>query len=334
MDTWQVVGTALGLGLLSGIRLYLTVFLVGLSVHFGWFHLPGELSRLAILGDPRVLIAAGAATLVEFFADKIPWLDSIWDSIHTFIRPVGAALLGSAIASGMDPAWQIILAILAGGVALTGHSTKAATRLVVNHSPEPFSNIGMSLIGDMSVPVGIWFVSEHPLIALGCVVLFVAIFLWLGPGIIRGLRAELRALGALFGRLFASGPRQLQQIPIDLRAAAQDKLGDAPDRGLLCISTKSAGRLSDSIGYLGQTPEHLVFVTRRTLRRRVHAIPRSAITRIEFERGLMLHTLLVHVGDKIQRFDCFAGTPPEIVEQLHPGGRNGEQGTLGAKAYA
>jgi len=334
MDTWQIVGTVLGLGLLSGIRLYLTVFLVGLTVHFGWFPLPGELNKLAVLGDTRVLIAAGAAAIVEFLADKIPWLDSIWDSIHTFIRPIGAALLGSAIASGMDPAWQTILGLLAGGVALTGHSTKAATRLVVNHSPEPFSNIAMSLAGDFAVPAGVWFVSHHPLIALGGVVLFVALFCWLGPGIFRALRAELRSFGALIGRLFASEPRKFEPIPAHLREAALEKLGEAPAAGLECIGTKSTGGLNNSIGWLAPTRNHLVFVTRRSLRRRIHVIPKSQITRVDYQRGLLLHTVLVHSGDGVQTFDCFAGTPPEIVNQLHPRGQAGAEGTLGAGAYA
>jgi hypothetical protein len=332
LDTWQVVGTALGLGLLSGIRLYLTVFMVGLGFRFGWFHLPESLAGLSVLGDDKVLIVAGVATIVEFLADKIPWVDSLWDSIHTFIRPIGAALLGSAFASGLDPALRMAVALVVGGVAFTGHSSKAATRLMVNHSPEPFSNIALSLMGDMAVPLGVWFTTHYPLLALGIVALFVLSFAWLAPKIVRMLRVEMRALGALFGRVFASGPRKLEAIPAELREAVTSSAGSAPEMGLECIATRSVGNLANSIGWLGSTPTHLIFVTRRGFRTRVHAIPLPAVRRLDYERGLILHSLTVNLGDRVQRFDLFAGTPPSIVSQLLPGATS--EATRGRKAYA
>lgn len=320
MDTWQVVGTALGLGLLSGIRLYLTVLMVGLGFRFGWFHFGEPFAGLSVLGDDKVLIAAGVATVIEFLADKIPWVDSLWDSVHTFIRPIGAALLGSAFASGLDPALRIAVALVVGGVAFTGHSSKAATRLMANHSPEPFSNIALSLMGDMAVPLGVWFTAHYPLVALGFVAVFVAVFAWLAPKIVRTLKVETRALGALVGRLFAGGPRTLEAIPPDLcKAAAASSAGASPERGLECIATRSVGKLGGSVGWLGATPSHLIFVTRRGFRNRVHAIPLAAIRGVDFERGLILHSLTVNLGDRVQRFDLLAGTPPSIVSELLPG---------------
>jgi hypothetical protein len=331
MDTWQIVGTALGLGLLSGIRLYLTVFMVGIGFRFGWFHFDGALSSLSVLGDDKVLIAAGAATLVEFLADKIPWVDSLWDSLHTFIRPIGAALLGSAFASSLDPPMRLVIALLVGGVAFTGHSAKAATRLMVNHSPEPFSNIALSLMGDMAVPLGVWFTSHYPLVAMAIVAGFVAVFAWLAPKIARSMRAEVRALGALVGRLFATEPRGLETIPVELQRAVTEQTGAPLSKGLECIAARRVGRVGGSIGWLGSTPNHLVFVTRRGFGNRVHTIPRSAIQRVDFERGLILHSLSVNLGDFVQRFDLFAGTPPTIVGEILPGATDSPKAS---KAYA
>src|SRR5438270_6329160 len=120
MDTVQLLGSALGLGLLAGIRLYATVFALGLIVRFHWLALP---SGFDVLGHTWVLTTAGVACLIEFLADKIPWLDTAWDSVHTFIRPVGAALLGAAAFQQTDPALKMVIALLCGGVAFSGHSS-------------------------------------------------------------------------------------------------------------------------------------------------------------------------------------------------------------------
>ncbi|HYZ85116.1 MAG TPA: DUF4126 domain-containing protein, partial [Bryobacteraceae bacterium] len=120
MDTVQAVGAMLGLGLLSGIRLYLTVFALGLIVRFNLVDLPFPKEHLEALGSLPVLIASGTACVIEFVADKVPWVDSVWDSIHTFVRPIGGALLGFAILDGSDFSTQVLLSILAGGAAFTG----------------------------------------------------------------------------------------------------------------------------------------------------------------------------------------------------------------------
>ena len=131
MDILQQLGTALGIGLLSGIRLYLTVLGLGAAIRFHWIALESSQSGLAILADWRVMTVAGIACAIEFVADKVPWVDSMWDSLHTFIRPVGAVILGARAFMHTDPATQAILAILCGGLALSGHAAKAATRLAV-----------------------------------------------------------------------------------------------------------------------------------------------------------------------------------------------------------
>src|SRR5258708_10000242 len=181
MDILQMLGSTFGIGFLSGIRLYFTIFALGLSIRFDFFHPSPAMSHLALLADTRVLIAAGTACIFEFFADKIPWMDSLWDAIHTFVRPVGAALLAATALGDMDPAWKTILVILTGGIALTGHSSKAAARLVANHSPEPFTNLDLTIAKNVSVPAALWIVTVPPLVALGMLAVFLVLFAWASP---------------------------------------------------------------------------------------------------------------------------------------------------------
>lgn len=193
MDTVQLLGSALGLGLLAGIRLYATVLILGLIARFHWFTLPPGLD---VLGHTWVLVTAGIACAIEFVADKIPWLDTMWDSVHTFIRPIGAALLGAAAFQQTDPALKMVIALLCGGVAFSGHSSKAATRFAANHSPEPFSNWTLSLFEDVFVPFGIWLAISHPVITFALVIVFLAVFFWLSRTIFRFFRDRLRTAQA------------------------------------------------------------------------------------------------------------------------------------------
>src|SRR5262245_37984591 len=149
MGTIQLLGTAMGLGFVSGINLYATVLAVGWGINLGLIRLAPDLAGLAVLGHPLVLTVAGLCYTVEFFADKIPWLDTTWDALHTFIRPLGAALVASAALGQVDPALQLAAVLLAGAAALSTHATKAGVRLVANASPEPFSNIALSLFEDV-----------------------------------------------------------------------------------------------------------------------------------------------------------------------------------------
>lgn len=142
---------ALGLSFMAGLNVYLTTFLAGLAVHFGWGD-AGLHPALEIIGHPAVIIIAGLLTVVEFIMDKIPWADSLWDAVHTVIRPVGAVLLTLAVmGSGAGPVLTTVAAVLAAGVALSSHLTKSGFRLVLNASPEPFSNIVASLAEDVMV---------------------------------------------------------------------------------------------------------------------------------------------------------------------------------------
>ena len=179
MGVWELLGISSGIGLLAGIRLYATVLAIGLAIRFDWFTptpaQPGEASW-AILAHPAVLAIAAAGVVIELIADKVLWLDSLWDGLHTFLRPIGAVLLATAAFGNVDPAFRVVLILLCGGMALTSHASKAATRLAVNTSPEPASNIALSAAEDLMVPAGLWLVFSHPLITLGVVVVFLILF--------------------------------------------------------------------------------------------------------------------------------------------------------------
>jgi len=153
------VAIAAALGWASGVRLYAVVFLTGLAGYLGWVPLP---SGLKLLSHELVLGASGVMLAVEFFADKIPGLDTVWDMIHTVIRvPAGAALAAGVF--GADSAtWAIVAALMGGTLAATSHTAKATTRAAVNTSPEPFSNIGLSLLGDAAVPAMLWLSWNEP----------------------------------------------------------------------------------------------------------------------------------------------------------------------------
>lgn len=191
MDQLQLLGTALGLASLAGINLYLTVFVAGLAVRMDWIALQPSLHGLEALGDPIIIGVAGFLYFIEFFADKIPWIDTAWDSVHTFIRPVGAAAIAVAALGDAHPAFEIVAALLAGGMALTSHVAKAGTRLVANSSPEPVSNIALSLAEDGVVVAGLALVAWKPVAALVVSVVFTVVVLLVLPRLLRGIRAKL-----------------------------------------------------------------------------------------------------------------------------------------------
>ena len=159
LDTTQLVAIAAALGWASGLRLYAVVFLTGLAGHLGWVEHP---SGLRLLEMPVVLWASGSMLVVEFLADKIPLVDSMWDALHTVIRiPAGAALAAGVFGADHE-SWALVAALAGGTLAATAHTAKASARAAVNTSPEPFSNMGLSLIEDGVVPLALWLAFTHP----------------------------------------------------------------------------------------------------------------------------------------------------------------------------
>lgn len=194
MDPLHTLALALGGGIAAGLRLYATVLGLGLAIRLGWLQLPAWLQGLEMLAHPAVLAAAGVAYIAEFISDKIPWFDTFWDAVHTFIRPIGAAMLGAAAFATLDPVARTSLALLTGGAALSAHASKAAVRFAVNHSPEPFSNWLLSLAGDFAVPALLWLTFQHPMLVLVGVIVFLIVFAWLSVKIIRLLKRAFAAV--------------------------------------------------------------------------------------------------------------------------------------------
>ena len=159
LDTSHLLAVAAALGWASGLRLYLVVFLTGLAGTLGWVDLP---TGLKLLQHPAMLGASGFMLFIEFFADKIPGVDTLWDLVHTVVRiPAGAALAASVFGADQST-WAMVAALLGGTLAATSHVAKATTRAAVNTSPEPFSNVAMSLLGDAAVPTALWLSWTHP----------------------------------------------------------------------------------------------------------------------------------------------------------------------------
>jgi hypothetical protein len=191
MDVLQTLAVALGLAALSGYSLYLTVFLTGLAVHFDWIHLAPQYASLHVLADPSVIIVSGILFVVEFFVDKIPWLDSLWDAIHTVIRPIGGALLAIQALGHPGPVFNVIVGLIAGAVTFTSHSVKTGTRLIVNQSPEPFSNVAVSLGENVLVAATFALLWSHPLVALGILLVLFSIAFYFLPRIWRTIRMRI-----------------------------------------------------------------------------------------------------------------------------------------------
>lgn len=200
MEALETLAVALGFASLAGVNLYLTVFVTGLALNQQWIDLSQQYPELMVLGEPVVLIAAGALAAVEFFSDKIPWVDSAWDSIHTFIRPVGGGLLALTALGPVDPAIGVVIAMLAGGTSLMTHGLKSGTRLAINQSPEPVSNMAASMTEDMAVLGGLAMMSISPLAFAAICIVFLIVAAIAAPRLFR----RTRAFGWLFRAKIAS----------------------------------------------------------------------------------------------------------------------------------
>ena len=155
----DLLSAVLGLSFASGLNAYATVLGLGVMHRLGVFHLP---PRLEVIATTPVITAAAVLYMVEFVADKIPFIDTLWDGIHTVIRPAAGALLAHGVVGNVDPQWQVVAALIGGSIALTAHTAKASTRAAVNVSPEPFSNWALSLIEDGLSFLLVWLTGSHP----------------------------------------------------------------------------------------------------------------------------------------------------------------------------
>jgi hypothetical protein len=203
-DTWQLIALAGALGWASGVRLYAVLFIVGALGFLGWIPLPGKLDLLA---HPYVLAASGVMFAIEFFADKIPGVDSLWDFVQTFVRiPAGAALAASVFGDA-GPASTLAAAILGGSLAAGSHLAKSGSRMLINTSPEPFSNWAASFGEDLAIGTLLWLTFAYPLAAMAVLAVLIVAMIWLLPKVWRAVRALLRRIAALFGHLSPGGGR-------------------------------------------------------------------------------------------------------------------------------
>lgn len=192
----SITALTMGVGWASGINLYATVLMLGMLNNMGHVTLPEELQ---VVGDPLVLMAAGSMYFIEFFADKIPGVDTGWDTLHTFIRiPAGAALAAGAVGD-MTPAVGLAAALVGGSLAAGSHAAKAGSRVLINTSPEPVTNWTASISEDLLVLGGLWAALNHPIWFLVGLVVFIVLLIWLLPKIWRGIKKVFRFIAGLFG---------------------------------------------------------------------------------------------------------------------------------------
>jgi uncharacterized protein DUF4126 len=212
-----IVALSMGTAWASGINLYAAILTLGLLGATGQMALP---PNLAIVTQPIVILAAGVMFCIEFFADKIPGVDTGWDMIHSFIRIPGGALLAAAAVGDVNPAVMLAAGILGGGLAAGTHAAKAGSRVLINTSPEPFSNWLASIGEDVAVITGVWVALAHPWLFLGFMVVFVLLLIWFLPKLWRGIKAVFAKIASLFRR-----PDRSETAV----KALEDR--EAPDRG-------------------------------------------------------------------------------------------------------
>ncbi|WP_009960791.1 DUF4126 domain-containing protein [Verrucomicrobium spinosum] len=290
MHILEQLGVALGLASLAGVNLYLTVLLAGLAVRFDWLHIAAQHQNLEVLGHPVVLFVAGLLFCLQFFADKVPWVDSLWDSVHTFIRPVGGVLLGVEAVGDMPLYVKVAAAFLAGGAALTAHGAKAGTRLLVNQSPEPVSNVAVSVSEDVAVAGGVALTLLNPMVAL---ITFGSILIILWLLLPRLWRASKAALWLVWRKLRMPGMRRTLAQPLELERRVSDDLKDllllqvGLDENdvvatVRCLSGKGRGvrGLSSNLPgllVLTRQKDHVYFAASKGLSDRVFRLPLEGV---------------------------------------------------------
>lgn len=274
METLQTLGIALGLASLAGLNLYLTVFVTGLAIQQHWITLAPRYAELQVLAHPAILVLSGTLYLVQFFADKVPWVDSLWDAVHTAIRPIGGALLAIRVLGTPDPVYDVIVALLAGSVSMLVHGVKAGTRLVANHSPEPFSNIALSLTEDAAVIGGLALLHYDPVLALIIFAAALVTICYFGPKLFRAVKVNA---WLLWRKVISPATNQTQpglsaKLPPNLHQIfhTANLLGEKIVWAVPCVSGGARRIPANLFGYLVATAEDsqkVWFVARRRWRK-------------------------------------------------------------------
>ncbi|MCB1233793.1 MAG: DUF4126 domain-containing protein [Verrucomicrobiae bacterium] len=351
MEILNQLAVALGFATLAGLNLYLTVFITGMAIRNGWVELSSQYSQLEVLGGDTVLIASGIFFALEFFSDKIPWVDSLWDGVHTLIRPIGGGLLAIHTLGATDPGFEVVVGLLAGGATLATHGLKAGTRLVVNASPEPVSNIAVSLTEDAAVVGGLFLMNAHPLLAGAVFLAFLCLSLYLAPKLFRRSRAFfslfLRKIGSWFRAADRDAePRLYARLTAEEDLALSTALGAhaiepawaveviaGKSKGFRNLPSFTAGKLVAVSG----DAENVHFVGRRAFRRRFHCVVPLAGLSIAHEPRFLSEDVVLYARDRSRRLvlklPAGQGALAErVVESLLGlGATRGEAETAGAE---
>ena len=324
VERLNLLGVALGLACLAGLNLYLTVFVTGLAIHFHWITLASNYQSLAVLGEPIVITIAGILYGIEFLADKIPWIDSAWDAVHTIIRPIGGALLAIQVLGHPNPVFVVIVGLLGGGTSLIAHTAKSATRLTTNASPEPFSNIALSIGEDVAVVGGLALIYHNPILALIVFTIAIAAFFYFAPKILRAMKARVwLALNKLNVPANLNVPVKLPlSLPPRLAAvfSRHNVLGETILWAVPCISARGRGVPPNLFGALVATneePRKIVFVARKSGRPFARGIELDGST-VTHESKFLSENLVVlpEVGKGAKYGFIFPRSRAALVEEM------------------
>jgi Domain of unknown function (DUF4126) len=342
MNRLDLLAAALGLAALAGINLYLTVLATGLAIHFHWITLSPAYQSLEVLGNPWIITVAGILYFLEFFADKIPWVDSIWDAVHTVIRPIGGAFLAIQVLGHPDPAFAVVVGLLAGGTSLASHTAKAATRLTANASPEPFSNIALSVGEDVAVIGGLALLYHNPIVALSIFAVAMAAFLYFAPKILRGIKAKVWLIWKkLNGPADFGVPAKLPIVlPGDLAEifSKQNLLGETTAWAVPCISGRAGkipANLFGALVAMNEEPHKLLFVARKGRRPFIRAIDLDGTIIAREPKFLSENLIIAATSGKGGRYlflfpRSSADEVEQIVENLRD--RLGRRGPAGVES--
>lgn len=308
METLQTLGIALGLASLAGLNLYLTVFVTGLSIQQHWIDFSQTHPDLAVLGHPAIVAISGALYFMQFFADKVPWVDSLWDTIHTLIRPVGGAFLAIRVLGAPDPVFDVIIALLAGSVTLMVHGVKAGTRLVANHSPEPFSNIALSVSEDVAVLGGLALIKSDPVLALILFSIIILAIAWFGPKLYRAVKVNAwlfwkKLTAPAVDHLETELPKTLPH-ELEIACHSANLLGERIVWAAPCVCGSARQIPSNIFGYLLATEgelKRLVFVAKRGWRKTAHQLD-LATYKLAHEPKFLSENLVLYSLEKKPKF--------------------------------
>ena len=323
MQTLQLLGTALGLASLAGLNLYLTVFVTGLAIQQHWIDVSQTYPELAILAHPAILAISGVLYLLQFFADKVPWVDSLWDAVHTVIRPVGGAFLAIRVLGTPDPVFDVIAALLAGGVTLMTHGMKAGTRLVVNHSPEPFSNIALSVTEDLAVVGGLALIWRDPVLALIVFSLVLVAIGFFGPKLWRAVKVHgwliwKKVTSPAADHLATELPKTLPH-ELDIAHLSVNLERDPIAWAVPCVSTAARGLPGNLFGYLIATERaapKLAFVAKRRFRHLAEELDLATYKLAHEPKFLSENLVLYSLEKKPKYIFVFARSQRPLVQAL------------------